>query len=204
MGQQVGREVLTVPGVSGSCGATPFTWDPQRAQLQVEHPGEVDQGRLADGAGGHPGRRLQARAGSHVHDRTRTAVPRVRDTAWFSHNAAPRLTSIMSRRSPGVAVSASPRPYVPVVFTSTSGGPTSAAIRSTTLPAAAGSAGLATSRRMLSGSSFSAPSFRSTPAIVNPAAGSFSAVARPSSPPAPATCSLMPPPPWKRRRERMT
>ena len=94
-----------------------------------------------------------------------------------------------------------------MVFTSTSGGPTSAAIRLTTLRAAAGSVGLATSRRMLSGSSFSASSFRSTRTIVNPAAGSFSAVAGPSSPPAPATiatCSLMPPPPWKRRRKRMS
>ena len=29
--------------------------DPERAQLQVQHAGEVDQGRLADGVGGHPG-----------------------------------------------------------------------------------------------------------------------------------------------------
>src|SRR6266567_2295460 len=95
-----------------------------------------------------------------------------------------------------------------MVFTSTSGGPTSAAIRSTTLRAAAGSAGSAVSRRMPSGSSFSPSSLRSTPITVNPAAASFSAVARPSSPPAPttiATRSLMPPPPpWKRRRKRMT
>jgi hypothetical protein len=42
-----------------------------------------------------------------------------------------------------------------MVFTSTSGGPTSAAIRSTTLRAAAGSVGSAVSRRMPSGSSFS-------------------------------------------------
>ena len=41
-----------------------------------------------------------------------------------------------------------------MVFTSTSGGPTSAAIRSTTLRAAAGSIGSVTSRRMPSGSSF--------------------------------------------------
>ncbi len=53
--------------------------DPERAQLQVEHAGEVDQGRLADGVGGHPGGRLQARAGGHVHDRTRTAFPQVRN-----------------------------------------------------------------------------------------------------------------------------
>src|SRR5262249_26947207 len=49
-------------------------------------------------------------------------------TAWVSHSAGPRLTSIMSRRSSGVAVSASPRWYVPMVFTSTSGGPTPAAV----------------------------------------------------------------------------
>jgi hypothetical protein len=52
--------------------------DPERAQLQVEHAGEVDQGGLADGVGGHPGGRLQARAGGPVHDGTRTAVPQVR------------------------------------------------------------------------------------------------------------------------------
>jgi hypothetical protein len=33
----------------------------------------------ADGVGGHPGSRLQARAGGHVHDRPRTAFPQVRD-----------------------------------------------------------------------------------------------------------------------------
>src|SRR5215469_2592010 len=81
-----------------------------------------------------------------------------------------------------------------MVFTSTSGGPTSAAIRSTTLRAAAGSVGSAASRRMPSGSSFSASSLRSTSTAVNPAAASFPAAARPSSPPAPttmATRSLM-------------
>src|ERR1700729_2812929 len=127
-------------------------------------------------------------------------------TAWVSHSAAPRFTSIMSRRSSGVTESASPRWYVPMVFTSTSGGPTSAAIRSTTLRAEAGSVGSAVSRRMPSGSSFIASSLRSTPATVNPAAASFSAVARPSSPPAPTTIAtrslLMPPPPWERRRQR--
>jgi hypothetical protein len=94
-----------------------------------------------------------------------------------------------------------------MVFTSTSGGPTSAAIRSTALRAAAGSVGSAASRRMPSGSSFNASWFRSTSATVNPAAASFSAVARPSSPPAPATIaarSLMSPPPRKRRRKQMT
>src|SRR6266487_5152499 len=50
-----------------------------------------------------------------------------------------------------------------MVFTSTSGGPTSAAIRSTTLRAAAGSVGSAVSRRMPSGSSFSPSSLRSAP-----------------------------------------
>ncbi len=74
-----------------------------------------------------------------------------------------------------------------MVFTSTSGGPTSAAIRFTTLRAAAGSVGSAASRRMPSGRSFSPSSLRSTPTTVNPAAASFSAVARPSSPPAPVT-----------------
>jgi hypothetical protein len=76
---------------------------------------------------------------------------------------------------------------MPIVFTSTSGGPTSAAIRSTTPRAAAGSTASATSRRMPSGSSFIASSLRSTPATVNPAAASFSAVTRPRSPPAPTT-----------------
>jgi hypothetical protein len=65
------------------------------------------------------------------------------------------LTSIMSRRSSGVTVSASPGWNMPMVFTSTSGGPTSAAIRSTTLRAAAGSVGSAASWRMPAGSSFS-------------------------------------------------
>src|SRR6266567_6529502 len=49
-------------------------------------------------------------------------------TAWVSHSAVPALTSIMSRRSSGVAASASPRWYVPMVLTSTSGDPTSTAI----------------------------------------------------------------------------
>ena len=88
-----------------------------------------------------------------------------------------------------------------MVFTSTWGGPTWAAIRSTTLRAAAGSVGSAVSRQMPSGRSFSPASLRSTPATVNPAAASFSVVARPSSPPAPTTIAtrslLMPPPPWK-------
>src|SRR5436190_12129661 len=56
---------------------------------------------------------------------------------------------------------------------------------------------------MPSGSSFNASSLRSTPTTVNPAAASFCAVARPSSPPAPttiATRSLIPPPPWNRRK----
>ena len=57
-----------------------------------------------------------------------------------------------------------------MVFTSTSGGPTSAAIRSTTFRAAAGSTGSATSRPMPSGSSLSPFSFRSVPTTVNPAA----------------------------------
>ena len=62
------------------------------------------------------------------------------------------------------------------MFTSTSGGPTSAAIRSTTFRAESGSIGSAASRRMPSGSSLSPSSLRSTPTTVNPAAASFSAV----------------------------
>ena len=74
-----------------------------------------------------------------------------------------------------------------MVFTRTSGGPAAAAIRSTTARAAAGSAGSATSRPMPSGSSFRPCSFRSIPVTAYPAAASLAAVARPSSPPAPAT-----------------
>ncbi len=51
-------------------------------------------------------------------------------TAWLSHSAAPRLTSIMTRRFSGVALTASSRRKPPIVFTSTSGGPASPAIRS--------------------------------------------------------------------------
>ncbi len=51
-------------------------------------------------------------------------------TAWLSHSAAPRLTSIMTRKFSGVALAASSRRKPPIVFTSTSGGPASPAIRS--------------------------------------------------------------------------
>jgi hypothetical protein len=60
-------------------------------------------------------------------------------------------------------------------------------------------------RRVSSGNSFSASSLRSTPTTVNPAAASFCAVARPSSPPAPTTIAtrpLIPPPPSQRRIRR--
>jgi hypothetical protein len=60
-------------------------------------------------------------------------------TAWVSHSAGPRLTSIMSRSVSGVVLSASPGTKAPMVFTSTAGGPTSAAIRSMSLAATAGS-----------------------------------------------------------------
>jgi len=83
-------------------------------------------------------------------------------TAWLSHSAGPRLTLIMSRSVSGVVVSASPGRNAPMVFTSTSGGPTSPAIRPMKLFAAAGSVVSATSRPTPSGGSRKACSFRST------------------------------------------
>ena len=111
-------------------------------------------------------------------------------TAWLSHSAAPRLTSIRTFRSSGVAETASPRRNVPMVLTSTSGGPAAVAIRSMRLLAMTGSVVSPTSRRMPSGSSFSPCSLRSTPATVYPAPARALAVARPSSPPAPTTIVL--------------
>src|SRR5580693_3073579 len=108
-------------------------------------------------------------------------------TAWLSHSAGPRLTSIMSCSVSGVVVSASPGRNAPMVFTSTSGGPTSPAIRSMSRAAAAGSVASATSRRMSSGRSPSPRSLRSTATTVRPPAARVTAVARPSPPPAPAT-----------------
>ncbi len=108
-------------------------------------------------------------------------------TAWLSHSAVPRFTSIMCRSDSGVAVSASPTSNAPMVFTSTPGGPAWAAIRSMSGPAAAGSVASATSRRTPSGSSRSPLSLRSTPTTVRPLAASASAVARPRTPPAPTT-----------------
>ena len=61
-------------------------------------------------------------------------------TAWLSHSAAPRLTSIMTRRFSGVALTASSRRKPPIVFTSTSGGPAprrSGALRSNQIGGAA-------------------------------------------------------------------
>ena len=72
-------------------------------------------------------------------------------TAWLSHSAGPRLTSIMSRSVSGVVVRASPGENAPIVFTSTSGGPTSLAIRSMSCVATAGSVVSAASRRTLVG-----------------------------------------------------
>src|SRR5919197_854735 len=89
-----------------------------------------------------------------------------------------------------------------MVLTSTSGGPTSTAIWSTMLLATAGSVASPASYRTPSGNSFSRSSLRSTPTTVNPAAASFCAVARPSSPPAPTTIATRPliqPPPSQRR-----
>jgi Antibiotic biosynthesis monooxygenase len=79
-----------------------------------------------------------------------------------------------------------------MVFTGTSGGPTSSAIVSTTARATSGSVGSATSRPTPSGSSFSLLSLRSTPTTVKPRSARISAVARPSSPPAPATIARRP------------
>src|SRR5258707_1993180 len=108
-------------------------------------------------------------------------------TAWVSHSAGPTLTSIICRNWSGVADSASPMPYVPMVFTSTSGGPTSAATRLTTAFATAGSVASPGTWRTPSGSSLSPSALRSTPATVNPAPTSFTATDRPSGPPAPTT-----------------
>src|SRR5690348_4787411 len=78
-------------------------------------------------------------------------------------------------------------PYMPMVFTSTSGGPTSAATRSTTAFATAGSVASPGTWRIPSGSSFSPSALRSAPATVNPAPASFTTTDRPSGPPAPTT-----------------
>ena len=53
--QQVWREVGTGLGGVEQLRRDGVHPDPERAQLQVQHAGEVDQGRLADGVGGHPG-----------------------------------------------------------------------------------------------------------------------------------------------------
>jgi hypothetical protein len=108
-------------------------------------------------------------------------------TAWLSHSAVPRLTSIRTLRSCGVASTAAPRLKVPMVFTSTSGEPISAAIRSIRALAAAGSVASPATRWTPSGSSPSACSPRSTPTTAYPAAARVRAVARPSCPPAPTT-----------------
>jgi hypothetical protein len=71
---------------------------------------------------------------------------------------------------------ASPGRNAPMVFTSTSGGPTSSAIRSMRLFAAAGSVVSATSRRTPPGSSRNACSFRSTATTVRPLAARVAAV----------------------------
>jgi hypothetical protein len=64
-----------------------------------------------------------------------------------------------------------------MVFTSTSGGPTSLAIRSMSRVAAAGSVASATSGRTLPGKSPNPRSFRSTATTVRPAAARVTAVA---------------------------
>ena len=64
-----------------------------------------------------------------------------------------------------------------MVFTSTSGGPTSLAIRSMSRVATAGSVVSATSRRTLSGSWLNPGSFRSTATTVRPRASRVTAVA---------------------------
>src|SRR6476646_3019145 len=78
-------------------------------------------------------------------------------------------------------------PYMPMVFTSTSGGPTSAATRSTAAFATAGSVASPGTWRMPSGCSLSPSALRSTPATVKPAPTSFTTTDRPRGPPAPLT-----------------
>jgi hypothetical protein len=83
----------------------------------------------------------------------------------------------MSRSVWGVIVRASPGENAPTVFTSTSGGPTSLAIRSMSRVAAAGSVVSATSRRILPESWCNPRSFRSTATTVRPPAARVTAVA---------------------------
>src|SRR6202166_119107 len=79
-----------------------------------------------------------------------------------------------------------------MVLTNTSGGPTSWAIRSTSGAAAFGSVASTSSRAMPSGSPSKPGSFRSTATTVMPRSASLTAVARPSSPPAPTTIATRP------------
>src|SRR6266542_3294388 len=121
--------------------------DPVRAELYVEDACQVDESGLARAVGGHAAGWLDPRRAATCTMAPEPCCCMCGATAWLSHSAGPRLTSIMSRSVSGVVVSASPGRNAPMVFTSTSGGPTSPAIRSMRLFAAAGSVVSATSRR---------------------------------------------------------
>src|ERR1022692_2479021 len=136
-------------------------------------------------AGSRPGRAVTC---------TMAPEPRCRmygATAWLSHSAGPRLTSSMSRSVSGVVASASPRRKVPTTFTSTPGGPASAAIRLMASATTAGSAGSAATLRTLPLRSFIACSLRSSATTAKPLAASAATVACPRAPPAPATTATV-------------
>jgi hypothetical protein len=129
-----------------AAAARPRSPGSRAAELDVEDACQVDESGPCRRMARSPGGRLRARW--HLCPAACAARP-----PWLSHRASPKLTSIMSCRVSGVVVSASPGRNAPMVFTSTSGGPTSPAIRSMRRVAAAGSVVSATSRRTLSGSS---------------------------------------------------
>ena len=101
-----------------------------RAQLDVEYPGQVSQSRLAHAICRQAAGRLDPWPGRYVHDRARTlllhvprrrlAQPQRRCQVDVEHE--PQL---LGRGAERVSLAGNE----PMVFTSTSGGPTSAAIR---------------------------------------------------------------------------
>jgi hypothetical protein len=169
--------VARLAGVSSSCGATALTRIPcGRSSISRMRVKWTRAALLTAYAAMPPGGSIPGRAATC----TMAPEPYCRicgATAWLSHSAGPRLTSIMSCSVSGVVVSASPGRNAPMVFTSTSGGPTSPAIRSTRLFAAAGSVASATSGRTLPEKSPNPRSLRSTATTVRPAAARVTAVA---------------------------
>jgi hypothetical protein len=121
--------------------------DPVRAELDLEGTGQVDKGGLARAVGHHAAGWLNPRAGGDVHDdtgaplphvqRDRQAHPQRRSQVDVDH--APQRLRGRAERVPGAERAHGVHQHVRT--------PTSAAIRSTSFAATAGSVGSATSRR---------------------------------------------------------